>query len=293
MKEIIQKIKKNKHAYVWMSPAIFIVMFSIIYPIIFSIDFSLWNTQIFKKLNFVGLQNYIYIFRQGRFWQNVYNSIFFTFVGIVITFVLGLIFALLLRKQTKINSIYRSLLLIPWITNEVVLALMWVWILNPQLSPLYYWFEKLGVVLPNFFVGQSISLWSVTVINALRSLGFSLVIMLAALAGIPNELEDAALVDGCSRIGKIKHILIPLIKPVSLVMIIVLTISFFSTTALVLNITGGGPGYSTELLSLRLYKEGFKFFNISTASVLTAIMLITNLILAGIYKKLISTESYY
>ncbi|MHB8278399.1 MAG: carbohydrate ABC transporter permease [Candidatus Humimicrobiaceae bacterium] len=293
MRATIQKMKKNKHAYLWMSLAICLVLFSTIYPLIFAIDFSLWDTQIFAKLKFIGLQNYIDLFREGRFWQNVYNSFFFTFVGIAITFVLGLILALLLRKQTKINSTYRTLILIPWVTNEVVFALMWIWLLNPQLSPIYYWFERLGATLPDFFGNNNTALWSVTVINAWRSLGFSLVMMLAALAGIPKELEDAAEVDGCSRIGKIRFIFIPLIKPVSLVMIIVLTISFFNIIALVLVMTGGGPGYSTELLSLRLYKEGFKFFNIGTASVLTTVMLISNLILAWMYKKLISADNYY
>ena len=292
MRKIIQKIKKNKYAYLWMSLAICLVMFSTIYPLVFAIDYSLWDTQFFTKLKFVGLQNYIDLFREGRFWQNVYNSLIFTFVGIAITFVIGLILALLLREKTKINSTYRTLILIPWVTNEVVLGLMWIWLLNPQLSPIFYLFERFGSSLPDFFRNNS-ALWTVTVINAWRSLGFSLVMMLAAMAGIPNELEDAAEVDGCSRIGKIRFIFIPLIKPVSLVMIIILTISFFNIAALVLVMTGGGPRYTTELLSLRLFKEGFRFFNIETASVLTTVMLISNLVLAWIYKKLISSDSYY
>lgn len=276
-----------------MSLCLFLVLFSIVYPLIFSIDYSLWDTSFFSKVKFVGIQNFIDLLREDRFQRNVYNSFIFTFVGICVSMGLSFTTALVLREPTKINSIYRTLVLIPWVINEVVFALMWAWILNAQLSPVYYWFEKIGIILPDVLSMGSSALWTVTIINGLRSAGFSLIMFLTALAGIPKELEEAAEVDGCSRIGKIRFILIPLMRPITQVMIIVLTISFFNVVALVLNMTGGGPQHFTELISIRLYKEGFKFFNIGTASILTTIMLFVNLFLAWIYKKTIDVESYY
>ena len=290
---LLQRIRKNKEAYLWMLPAVVLVFFSTLYPLFFSVDYSLWKTQVFEKQRFVWFENYGQLFADARFWQNIANSLFFTFVGIVLSITLGFVLALLVRRQSKVNAIYRTIILVPWVTNEVVLGLMWIWLLNPQMSPLYYIFQAMGTPLPNFFEDPTLAIWTVSIVNAWRSLGFSLVMMLAALSAIPAEVEEAAEMDGCGRFRKILHVIIPLVRPTALVMAIVLTISFFNIVAIVLTMTGGGPIYSTEIISIRLYKEAFLFFNIQVASTLTTIMLVINLGLAWIYKRIIRSEGYY
>lgn len=162
---------------------------------------------------------------------------------------------------------------------------MWVWVLNPQVSPIYYWLSELGITLPNLLNNTKYALITLTVINGLRAVGFGLVMMLAGFATVPKEVEEAAEVDGCNGVRKVWHIYLPLLKPISLITIIVLTISYFNIVGLVLLMTGGGPLKSTELLSVRLYREGFTYFNISAATTITSIMLAINLIFAWIYKK--------
>jgi multiple sugar transport system permease protein len=296
--KVVEKVltRKTKNVYfalLWMSPALLLVVFATIYPLVFSIDYSLYKTNIFIKQSFVGFGNYMKLFTDSRFVINLINSFIFTFAGIIITYILGFILALLLRKPSALNSVCRTILLIPWIINEVVLALMWVWILNTQMSPVYYFAEKLGIQIPDFLTTGNLALWTVTVLNAVRSLGFSLVMLLAAFSAIPKEVEEASEIDGCGQLHKIWHIFLPLIRPVSLVVLIVLTISFFNIVTLVLTMTGGGPVYATEILPIRLYKEGFIFFNINMASTLTTFMLFINLGLAYVYKKSIKSDSYY
>lgn len=264
-----------------------------IYPLIFSVDYSMWKTNYFDKIEFVGLKNYINIFQEERFWINISNSVFFTFVGLAVTFVLGFLFALLLRDVSRINAIYKVLILIPWVTNEVTLGLMWSWILNPETSIVYYFAALLNIQLPELLGNVNTALWTVTMINALRSLGFSLVMMLAALAALPKEVEEAAEIDGCDRKRKLWYIILPLVRPVSQVMLIVLTISFFNIVTLVMTLTNGAPIYSTEIMSIRIYKESFSFFTINLAATLTTFMLVINLLLAGVYKKAVSSSSYY
>lgn len=276
-----------------MAPALIIVLFSTVYPLIFSLDYSLWRTQAFTKKEFVGLQNYMTLLQDSMFWSNVYKSLYFTFVGVAVTFVCGFILSIILRRKTRINSTYRTLILVPWVTNEIVFALMWLWVLNPQMSPLYFWMEQAGLPFIDFLGNQDYTLTTITLINAFRAMGFALVMILAAFATISNDVEEAAEMDGCSGIRKMIYIHLPLIKPVVLVMIIVLTISYFNIVGFILLMTGGGPVNSTELLSIRLYKEGFKFFNIAGASALTTIMLVINLLLAWVYKKLISSDGNF
>jgi multiple sugar transport system permease protein len=293
MNTTIKNIIKNKEAYLWMSLALILVLFSTIYPLFFSLDYSMWKTKVFTKIDFVGFQNYTDLLKDKQFWKDSYNSLFFTIVGVVITVVFGFILSTLLREKSKLNSFYRTLILVPWVTNEIVFGLMWLWVLNPQMSPLYYWFHQIGIPLADFLGNKKYALVTVTVINAWRAMGFALVMILAAFSTISKEVEEAAEVDGCSGIRKMWHIYFPLIKPVILVMIIVLTISYFNIVGFILLMTGGGPVNSTELLSIRLYKEGFKFFNIATASAITTFMLVINLSLSWIYKKMINSDGTY
>ena len=285
-------INKKVEPYLWMLPAFLIVSFATIFPLSFAFNYSLHDTIVFQRQRFVGFRHYIGLLDDRRFLINVTNTLFFTLIGIVIALVIGFIISLLIRKPSKINSIYRTIILIPWATNEVVLGLMWTWLLNPHMSIIYYWAEEINISLPNF-LGRDLALITVTVLNAWRSLGFSLVMILAAFASIPKELEEACLVDGCNRFQRVWHLILPMIRPVILVIIIILTISFFNIVSFVLVLTGGGPIFATEILSIRLYIETFVFFNISLASVLTTVMLVMNLGFVGIYKKLIREESYY
>lgn len=284
---------KYGEAYCWILPALIIVCFATIFPLFFAFNYSMFDSNVFQKLNFVGFKHYISLINDQRFLINVFNSFIFTIGGIFLALFIGFVLAMFIRKPSRLNSLYRTIILIPWVTNEVVLALMWTWVLNPQMSIIYHWANQFGWSLPNYLGNSQITLVTVTVLNAWRSLGFSLVMILAALAAIPKELEEASLVDGCNRLQRIIHIILPLIKSVVLVMIIVLTMSFFNIVAFILSMTGGGPLYSTELLSLRLYKETFTFFNIPLSSTLTTVMLVINLIFVSIYRRMISDENYY
>lgn len=285
--------KRRVEGYLWILPAFIIVSLATIFPLVFAFDYSLYETNIFTKEKFVGFAQYATLLHDERFWTNVFNSLFFTVVGIILAIVVGFVIALMIRKPGKLNSFYRTVILIPWVTNEVVLALMWTWVLNPQMSIVYYWTNLIQVHLPNFFEGKFLPLLTVTVLNAWRSMGFSLIMILAAFSAIPKELEEAALIDGCNRFERVIYVIIPLIKSVVLVMAIVLTMSFFNIVSFVLTMTGGGPIYTTEILSIRLYKEAFTFFNIPLSSALTTVMLVLNLVFVFVYKKLISDEDYY
>lgn len=276
--------------YLWLVPAVAIVAFSTVYPIAYSVETSLWATRVFEKVEFVGLQNYAALFADPTFYESAYRSAFFTLVGVVVTFVLGFALALALRKKSRLNAVYRTLILIPWVTNEIVFAMMWLWMLDPQMSPIFYWLSELGLPSVNVLGSQQYALLVLTLINGVRAVGFSLIMILAGLTAIPKELEEAAAIDGANNWQRLRHVILPLLKPVSVVVIIVLVISFMNIIGFVLVMTGGGPGDATELLSVRLYKQGFVYFNIGLASALTVIILSINLLLAWVYKKSMGTD---
>ena len=279
--------------YLLMLPGLLLVLFVTLYPIIFAVNYSLMRTQVFKQLAFVGLANYTRLFADPRFQINLWNSLFFVLIGVALTWTFGLALALLLRRQTWGNAVLKTIVLVPWVTNQVVLALMWKWLLNGEFSPINYLLGQIDLPGLNPLISTAQALPTLTFVNAWRATGFSLLLMLAGLSAIPVEVEEAAEIDGASRWGQLWYVIIPLLKPISLACIITLTISFFNIIVLPMDLTGGGPLNSTEVLSLRLYREGFQYYNMGSASAITLVLVGLDLLLAWAYYKLIRAETYY
>lgn len=270
-----------------MAPGLILVLFVTLYPIVFAIDYSTMKTQVFKQLAFVGLTNYERLLSNPRFHVNLINSFIFVGLSVVLTWVFGLALALFLRKQTWGNAALKTIMLIPWVTNQVVLALMWKWLLNGEFSPISHALNSVGIGSFDPLISTWQALPALTLINAWRASGFALLLMLAGLAAIPVEVEEAAQIDGATRFQAIRYVIIPQLKPISLACIITLTISFFNIVVLPLDLTGGGPLNSTEVLSLRLYREGFINYRIEIASVITVVLVTLDLVLSWIYFRLL------
>jgi multiple sugar transport system permease protein len=279
--------------YLLMAPGLLLVLFVTVYPMVFAIDYSLMHTQVFKQLAFVGLENYRRLLTDPRFLINLFNSTVFVGGGVALTWTFGLALALFLRRQSWGNAVLRTIILVPWVTNQVVLALMWRWLLGGGASPINYLLVTFGFDEFNPLIDMAQALPTLTFINAWRATGFAMLLMLAGLAAIPVEVEEAAQIDGASRLKQIWFVIIPLLKPISLVCMVTLTISFFNIIVLPLDLTGGGPLNSTELVSLRLYREGFQYYNMAVASTITAVMVVLDLALSWAYYRLIKSESNY
>lgn len=290
---LVRRRRIDWFPYLLMAPGLLLVLFVTLYPMIFAIDYSLMKTKVFKQLAFVGFANYQRLIADPRFLENLLNSVIFVGVGVALAWVFGLALALFLRRQTWGNAILKTIILVPWVTNQVVLALMWKWLLGGGASPISYALSLVNLPEFNPLIDTMQALPALTVINAWRATGFAMLLMLAGLAAIPVEVEEAAQIDGASRFKQIVYVIIPLLKPISLALIVTLTISFFNIVVLPLDLTGGGPLNSTELVSLRLYREGFQYYNIEIASTITAVMVMLDLALSWVYFRLIKAESNY
>lgn len=283
--------KTDYFPYLLMAPGLLLVAFVTLYPLFFAIDYSLAKTQVFQQLEYVGLANYGKLFSDPRFQKNFINSMVFVLASVALTWVFGLMLALFLRRQTWGTAVLRTIILIPWVTNQVVLALMWKWLLNGDMSPINNVLDLFGLPAFDPLISMSQALPALTFVNAWRATGFALLLMLAGLSAIPVELEEAAEIDGATYFQKIRYIIVPLLKPISLSCIITLTISFFNIVVLPLDLTGGGPLDATEVISLRLYREGFQYYNIATASTITVVLVSLDLFLSWIYFRMIRSEA--
>lgn len=272
---------RREHGWLYMAPAFVLVLAVTAYPLYFALQYSLHETRMWVTEDFVGLDNYTSLFADPTFHTSLLASAVYVFGGVILCTLLGTGVALALRRGSRATRLVRTVILIPWITSEVVVAITWRWMLNPQYGPLAALFDALGLpAFPNLFASGSVALTVLVLVNVWRSLAFPMLMALAALQTVPREVEQAAEVDGANKWQRIRYVLIPSIMPVTIVTFIVLTINYFNMVVLVLDLTGGGPMGATQTLGLRLYFEAFQYFNVDTAATLTMVMLIVNFILA-------------
>lgn len=284
--------RRGSTGWPYLAPAFLLVLGVTAYPLYFALRYSLFETRMWDTGDFVGLDNFAGLAGDPNFHTNVLASAAYVFAGVVLCTTLGTGLAIALRRGSVGTRVLRTVVLIPWITSEVVVAITWRWMLNPQYGPVTALFEFLGLPeFPNLFASGTGALIVLILVNVWRSLAFPMLMSLAALQAVPKEVEEAAEVDGASYWQRVRHVLIPSIMPVTIVTFIVLTINYFNMVVLVIDLTGGGPMGTTETLGLRLYREAFQYFNVDTAATLTMIMLIVNFILAIWYFRALRRQS--
>lgn len=247
-------------------------------------------------LSFAGLDNYARLFGERRFQENIRNLVVFTGFFLVICLVFGLILALMVDSGVRGEPIFRSIYLFPMAVSFIVTGVAWRWLFTPgDLEPtgLNLLFDTFGLgflkarwiadssVWPNIEVEWlkvrllvPLAIIPVVLAAVWQMSGFCMALYLAGLRSIPDELREAARVDGCSEAQVLRYITLPLLRPVTLSAIIVLTHISLKTFDLILTMTGGGPGNKTEVPSLYMYELRFSQFNTAYAAAVATILLI-------------------
>jgi ABC-type sugar transport system permease subunit len=209
---------------------------------------------------FVGLGNYVKLLQDDRFLSSLRITLAFSLTSVVLELVLGVAIALVLNQQFKGRAFVRGLIILPWALPSIVSAAMWQWIYNADYGALNALLTQLGII-------DSYQIWLahptsarmlVILANVWKETPFTVLLVLAALQGIPADLYEAAKVDGASAWRTFTAITLRLLLPVLMVIGFLQTLWGIQTFELIYIITGGGPASSTELLSLRIYMQTFR-----------------------------------
>ncbi len=278
----------------FMLPALLIIGFVTIYPAFFGIYISF---QKYGKgqvgMSYVGLANYASLLSDLRVRNSLIVSSKYILFGVVFTTLIGFILAYLINQKITVKAPFMIAILIPWVMSEVVAALMWEWILDSKYGILTEMLAAVGVPRVAWLAGETTALIATIVVSVWRSVGFSFVMLLAALQGISADVEDAARVDGASRWGLLRHITLPLIRAQILITVTLLTLSFLNGVTLVMTMTYGGPLHATEVAGFLLYSIAFTHFELGYAASFSTVILIINLLLVGTYIRLFHVEELY
>lgn len=275
----VKRVSNRAYKYALLTPAILLIALTTVYPLIQSFWISLHSWDLTRSINiesFVGLDNYIRAFSDTQFWNSVLVTLIFTASTVIATIVLGFCVALLLSKEKKHLSFLRAVLIIPFALSPALVGYSWRFMLNPD----YGLFDRIiGFLIPP--LSDVVWLGSpTTAMIALVSvvvwiwLPFMSLMIISGLMGLPEEVFEAAAVDGASKWTILTKITVPMMKPILLIATILMTMFTLKAFDPVVTLTQGGPGTSTEVLNFLIYKTGFRYFDMGYSAALGYILAI-------------------
>lgn len=238
---------------------------------------------------FVGLSNYSYILSDSRTWHSLLLSGLYTAIVVPLSLTVGLVSALILKEPFKARSLYRVVLIIPWVVPPVVTALVWIWMLDYQFGVVNHLLRSAGIIQDSigWLIDKAWAMPSMCLVGTWKTYPVAFIMLLAGLQNIPNELYEAAKIDGASRWQRFRYVTLPGLKPVSGLLALLLTLWSFKSFTYFYLMTGGGPSRTTETAVVLVYLQAFKFFDFGVASALGIIILLILCLFTLLYMTLV------
>jgi multiple sugar transport system permease protein len=271
-------------------PTVVLIVGFTIVPALYGLIVSLHRVQFLRLGSFIGFENYLDVLGQERTLVNLRNSFALAAGSVALTFAIGLLLALALNEPVIARGALRTLVLVPWVTSYVVANLLAKWMVDFDLGVINQNLRALG--LPAIaFLGDPIgAMLTLIVSNCWLSAPYAMLLLLAGLQGIPRELYEAAAVDGANKPRRFFTMTLPMMRHAILILLLLLTLRDFSILVSVLVLTGGGPGYLTETMTVRMYWEAFTNFRMGTASAIATIIFALNMLFSLLYLRLMRGE---
>lgn len=285
MKYQLREIWNWRLAYLFVAPAVLLVLGVRLYPSLDAIRLSLYDMHLGRPTSFVGLQNYIDLWTDDRLLNNLRVTAAFSLATVVLSFLLGFLFAFLLWRAIRGFTLFRTVLFIPYVVALIVVALMWRWLLDPVQGLLNYVLAAVGMEAVPFLARPPSAFWALIAVAVWNLYPFPMILLLAGLTAIPQELYAAARVDGVGAWRQFTDITLPLLRPTMFITLTMVTLFALYAVELPLALTGGGPAGATEVMGVRLYVEAFQYFNRGYASTIGVLILAINASLVVLYSR--------
>lgn len=240
----------------------------IVIPMLCSFGLSFFKWDMLSKPEWVGISNYIELFKNPKFWFILKNTFVFSISTTVFAVIIPIILASILNEKIFGKEFFKTSYFLPFITPMIVIAIVWQWIFDTDAGLLNY-ILKLNI---NWLYDTHFAMISLIIVQSWKLIGYNTIILLSGFSNINKSVIEASEIDGAGLITKLFKIIIPLLSPTILFVMIVTTISSFQVFDLVYMMTKGGPEDVTNLLVYWLYQEGFEYFNIGKASCIAYVL---------------------
>lgn len=283
---------KKLSSYLLILPALLFLLVFLIYPMLSTVYQSFWNLSYFKPdaKTFVGFKNYIKLFSQQGFRASLFFTLRFTFVCIVLEFIIGLFLALLLRKNTKGGTIIRTISIFPYMIAPIAAGQIWRLLFGLDYGIVNYALGMISIDPINWLGSNTGAFWAVVITQVWKSTPFVMLILLSGLQSIPIEVYEAAVVDGANAWRTFRYITIPLLVPSITIALVFETIFKLRVYDLVITLTGGGPGKATTPLGVMLKQNYFQTYEAGYAGAISGVLILLGAAFSILYIFLINHQ---
>lgn len=227
-------------------------------PVVAAGVISLLDWNLFSPPTFAGLRNFARLGGDPTFWSALANTGYFTVASVPLTIVVSLALALLLNQGLRRVAVFRSLLLLPYATITVAVAFVWMWLYIPHDGLVNTVLGLLGIDGPAWLISDAWAMPALVAMSVWKGFGFGMVVLLAGLQAIPQQLYEAARIDGSGRWQTFRHITLPMLSPAMFFVVVTSIIASFQVFDQALVMTNGGPGTGTTTLVMYIYRSGFE-----------------------------------
>lgn len=270
--------RTERAAWGFVSPALAAVALFLVIPVAGALllsltDFDIYALADLRNLRFVGLDNYANLLGNPLFWTAMRNTGWFALLGVPATIVVSLMAAVLLNaRMVKWRPVWRVAFFAPYVTTLVATAVVWRYLLHTRYGVINWVLDGIGIP-PIDWLGQpETAIPAILIFAVWKLFGYSMLIFLAVLQTVPEELYEAARIDGAGPVGQFRHVTLPAVAPTVLLVSIISVATFFQLFAEPYVMTQGGPAQSTVTVLYFMYEEGFKWWNLGSASAVAFIL---------------------
>lgn len=272
----------RQNAAPFLLPAVSLLVLFSIFPFLFSLALSFSRVSLVGglKLRVAGVANWARLLSDDRFWNSMRNTAVIVLAAVALEFVLGLGLAVLLNRRLRGGGVFRTLFILPMALAPIAIGYIWRMMYHETIGPLNDIMQRVGLPAVAWGSDRHVALISIILTDVWHWTPFMMIVLLAALQALPAEVLEAAQIDGTSRWRLFRHIIFPMLLPASVAAILLRTLEAFKIVDEIFIMTGGGPGVSTESLTLHAYYVGFLSFDLAYGATIALGLFILVLVVA-------------
>lgn len=280
---------KNPYVYMlFVVPTVAMYFLFFIYPTITSFVFGFTDWDGLNARQFIGLDNFVNAFKDAEFRSSIWNNLIILLFSCCIQVPLIIVFSLLISNVKRFQGFYKTTVFMPSILSTSIIGILWGYIYDPDVGLLNNFLNLFGIDPIYWLAEPKWAMFSILLTNAWQWMGFYIVLILAAILGIPKDIDEAAMIDGATGIQRAWYLTVPLIRPIINVVIMLSIAGALRVVDIVLVMTGGGPAGSTEVMASYMVNKAIKYGDYGYGSALSIIIFVIALILTALYQLLIA-----
>ncbi|MFJ6326022.1 MULTISPECIES: carbohydrate ABC transporter permease [unclassified Rhizobium] len=255
-------------------PALIVIAAVIVFPWVFTLWMSVNKWTLGQSQSFVGLDNYVRLATDGRFWESLWHTVLYTVLSVVGPLIFGTLAALIFDANFPLRGFLRGVFVMPMMATPVAVALVWTMMFHPQLGVLNYLLSLVGIGPQEWIYNQSSVIPSLVLVEVWQWTPLVMLIVLGGLASVPREPYESAEIDGANAWQKFRYLTLPMISPFLMIAVIIRGIDAIKSFDIIYAMTQGGPGTASETINIYLYNSAFSYYDIGYGSAMAVVFFI-------------------